>query len=126
MRAISSGISQNLESDLKKEEGITLRRISNIAVDQTQKAMQAVSMQKLLDQNINLFEWVYTFRSKEQRKTHVRMNGTIHSFDNPPIVNGDNPGESPRYGLPGSEPNCKCIMRPVIRRKPDAVKERKK
>jgi uncharacterized protein with gpF-like domain len=124
MRAISSGVPQNIESDLKKQEGITLRRATNIAVDQTQKAMQSIGMQKLIDQDINLFEWVYTFRSKEQRKTHVKMNGTIHSFDNPPIVNGDNPGESPRYGLPGSEPNCKCIMRPVLRRKRDAASQR--
>ena len=114
MSAISTGVTTDLESAIQKHGDVSERRARAIAADQTHKAIQSISMQKMLDQGFKKFQWVYTYRSKESRPSHVRMNGKIYRFDDPPVVNADRPSEPPRRGLPGSEINCKCVARPVM------------
>lgn len=113
MRAITTGVPTGLEAAIVKHGRISEKRAKMIALDQTHKAMQAISRQKMLDQGISKFQWVYTFRSKEPRPSHVKMDKKIYRFDSPPVINADKRSEPPRRGFPGDEINCKCIMRPV-------------
>ena len=113
MQAISTGIVSDVEQAVEKQGNISARRAKTIAADQTHKVIQALAIQKMIGQGFKKFEWVYTYRSKEPRKSHVAMNGKVYRFDEPPIVNADQPKQPPRHGYPGTEINCKCVARPV-------------
>lgn len=102
MEAIVTGQNAGLEAAIQKHGNVTERRAKAIAADQTHKATQAIAMQKMLDQGIKRFQWVYTYRSKEPRVYHIARDKKIYRFDKPPG------GE-----LPGGPPNCKCVIKPV-------------
>jgi uncharacterized protein with gpF-like domain len=126
MQAIVEQLPEQIEQIVEKQNKVVTRRAKTIAVDQLHKAMQAITKQKLLDQGFTRFAWVYTYRSKEPRKSHVAMNGKIYRFDAPPITNLDNKGQEPRRGYPGTEINCKCVMRPVADWEKESSNKRKR
>ena len=102
MQAISTGVETELQAKIIKHGDVSERRARVIASDQVHRAIQSIAMQKMLDQGFKKFQWVYTYRSKEPRLYHVKRNGHVYRFDQPPL------GE-----LPGSPINCKCVARPV-------------
>lgn len=55
-----------------------------------------------LENNINKFEWT-TMQDNRVRPSHEELEGKIFSYDN-----------LPPEGLPGSEPNCRCVETPVF------------
>lgn len=112
MRAIVTGSTTGLAESISKHGKVSEKRAKLIASDQTHKAIQAISRQKMIDKGVSKFQWVYTFRSKEPRPSHVKMNGKVYRLDSPPIINADTSGP-PKRGYPGDLINCKCIMRPV-------------
>lgn len=112
MRAIVTGSTVSLTDAIAKHGKISERRARMIALDQTNKAIQSISRQKMVDKGISRFQWVYTYRSKEPRPSHVAMNGNVYRMDAPPVINADSSGP-PQYGFPGDLINCKCIARPV-------------
>ena len=112
MRAIITGNIEGLEEAIKKHGKVSERRAKLIALDQTNKAIQAISRQKMVDKGVSKFQWIYTYRSKEPRPSHVKMNGKVYRLDSPPVINADSNGP-PQRGFPGDLINCKCIMRPV-------------
>ena len=102
MRAIVTGSTEGLTEAIEKHGKVSEKRAKVIALDQTNKAIQALAMQKLLDKGFKKFRWIYTYRSKEPRLYHVHRNNKIYEFKNPPT------GE-----LPGQPINCKCLIAPV-------------
>jgi SPP1 gp7 family putative phage head morphogenesis protein len=102
MQAISTGVETDLQAKIVKHGDVSERRARAIASDQVHKAIQSIAIQKMLDQGVKKFQWVYTYRSKEPREYHIRRDGKIYRFDKPPG------GE-----FPGSPINCKCVVKPV-------------
>lgn len=98
-----------LIEDIQKYGGMTERRSKNIALDQTRKAYQTVSIQRTKDAGIKKGIWIHTGGTKEPRKLHKGYNGKEFSLsEGAPI--GDN-GE---YVLPGFQPFCRCVFQPVV------------
>ena len=111
-RSITSGQGlAELEPQIQKYGEMTKTRANTIALDQTRKAMQGITVDRLNKIGVKQFEWIHSGGSRFPRKDHQDMNGNIYSFDDLPIID-HRTGER---GIPGQSPNCRCVMRPIIK-----------
>ena len=84
----------------------------NRAMDQTRKAFNSLSLQRMKDAGITKFEWLHTGGGKEPRILHQKLNGKVFDIDNPPFI-GQLYGQD-IYGYPSQLPNCRCRMKAVL------------
>jgi SPP1 gp7 family putative phage head morphogenesis protein len=111
MRSITTGNGrQDLVPYLQKHKGITLRRARMIAQDQTKKAFSGLSKGRMQAIGVQAYEWLHTSGSRQPRKLHIQMSGTIYRYDDPPVID-EKTGER---GIPGQAINCACRMRPIL------------
>lgn len=111
MRSITTGNGlQDLQPFLEEQEGMTVRRAKNIALDQTRKAYQSINAGRMKAAGIKRFEWVHSGGGQKPRPDHVAMSGNIYSYDDLPVID-ERTGER---GIPGQAPNCRCSARPVL------------
>lgn len=101
-----------MTEELHKQFGVTERRARMIARDQTNKATNNLSRQRLLDYGVTKGVWMHTASGKTYRETHENdMDGQEYDiregcFDPDEKVN--------RYIQPAELVNCYCVCRPVI------------
>lgn len=95
---------------IEKYDGILYRKARQIALDQTRKAYSSLNRHQLDSKGVKEFEWLHTGGSRQPRPLHVAMSGNTYRMDDPPIINK----KPERRGYPGDEPNCACIMVPII------------
>jgi len=115
MRSITTGRGlADLEPEISKYAGQTQRRVKNIALDQTRKAFSSVNKQRMQAIGIKKFEWVHSGSSQSPRKSHIRMDGKIFSFEN--LIAEQEALNIPKsdQGLPSMPIFCRCTMVPVI------------
>lgn len=111
MRAITSGGNiQLLQKTLSKYEGITERRVKNIADDQTRKAYNSINAQRMMDVGVKKFMWIHSGGGQKPRQEHIELNGKIFSFDDPPIIDS----KTGERGLPSVLVNCACTLKPIF------------
>lgn len=114
MRSITIGNGlQDLIPFFEKQEGITIRRARNIALDQTRKAYNTISAEKMKKIGVTEYEWIHSGGGQHPREDHIAMNGKIFSLTDPDkmaIIDKDG-----TRGKPADAPNCKCTMRPIIK-----------
>jgi len=111
LRSVTTGQGMaDLMPQIKKYGDMTDRRAKNVALDQTRKAYNTINADRMKKVGIQKFEWIHSMGGIKPREDHIEMDGNIYSFDDLPVVNKDT-GER---GLPGSQINCKCTMRPVV------------
>lgn len=84
------------------------------AMDQTRKAFTGLAATRMQSAGFEEFEWIHTSGAKVPRKLHIELNRKVFRFDDPPFI-GRMYGQD-IYGLPGTLPGCRCIMRIVIKR----------
>ena len=113
MRNIEAGHDlARMTEELHKQFGVTERRARMIARDQTNKATNNLSRQRLLSYGINKGIWMHTASGKTYRETHENeMDGQEYDiregcFDPDEKVN--------RNIQPAELVNCYCVCRPVI------------
>lgn len=92
--------------DLNK---VTERRAELIAIDQTNKATQALNVMQTKDIGIKKGIWIHIPGEKSSRKTHIAMNGKTFDLDE-----GLYDEDVDRNVLPGELPYCRCDFRPDI------------
>ena len=113
LRNIEAGhdLSQMTE-DLHKQFGVSERRARMIARDQTNKATNNLTRQRLLSYGITRGIWMHTASGKTYRETHVNdMDGQEYDieagcYDPDPKVD--------REIQPGELVNCYCVCRPLV------------
>lgn len=111
MRAIAEGNGlADIVPQLQKRHGITLRRARLIANDQVRKATSAINRSRAEANGIRKFQWVHSGGGREPRELHLRLDGEVFEYANPPVID-ERTGER---GLPGQLINCRCVQRPVI------------
>jgi len=112
MRSIVGGTGEpDLVKYLLKHKGITYGRAKTIALDQTRKAFQGMSNERVRRLGIKEFEWRHV-PSNRPRDFHLHeLNGKIFEYTNPPVIDKMT-GEK---GLPGQLINCRCMAVPVIK-----------
>ena len=80
-----------------------------IARDQTAKASNNLSRQRLLDYGVTKGKWMHTSSGKTYRDSHVQMDGEIYD-----IEQGCYDDDYGDYVQPGELVNCHCVCVPVI------------
>jgi len=112
MRSITTGNGlEDLIPFLDKYQGVTSRRATNIALDQTRKAYSNLNKGRMEAIGVQEYEWIHSGGGQHPRPLHISMSGNIYRFDDPPVIDLDT-GET---GIPGQAINCRCTMRPIVR-----------
>lgn len=113
MRSITQGNGlQDLIPYLQYQHAVTLRRARMIAKDQTRKAMNNLSRGRLQELGVEDYEWIHTGGSAHPREDHIALSGKVFSWTDPSRFPKNKKGEAI---TPGSEINCRCRFRPVIK-----------
>lgn len=111
MRSITTGEGmKQLVPYLQKHKGITYARAKTISLDQTRKAFQAMSAERVKRLGVKKFEWRHV-PSNHPRSLHKdTLNGRIFKYDDPPVIDK----KTGERGFPGQLINCRCMAVPVI------------
>lgn len=110
MRSVTSGRGlADLVPELEKLGGVTERRATMIARDQTRKVYQTINRGRMQEMGLQKFEWVHSGGANKPRPLHVSYHGKIFDFDDPPVID-ERTGEK---GFPGQAVNCGCVAKPV-------------
>lgn len=106
-----TSLKESVQSVLSDRYKIHKNKAKNLVLDQTRKAYQGITRQKMRDAGLNKAEWLHRGGSKNPRSYHKNvLNGTIFNLDEPPVINLS----TGKKGYPGDEPNCGCGMIPVV------------
>lgn len=93
----------DVSKEIQKSFGISERRATLIARDQTKKLNS--SLTKLRQQELGVEEYVWQTAGDERvRSTHKANDGKKFRWDKPPSVTGH----------PGNDINCRCVALPVL------------
>lgn len=93
----------DLAQEIQKSFGITERRATLIARDQTKKLNS--SLTKLRQQEAGVTEYIWQTSGDERvRETHRANNGKKFAWNKPPS----------KTGHPGDDVNCRCVAIPVL------------
>ena len=106
-----------MTEELHHQFGVTERRATMIARDQTNKATNNLSRQRLLSYGITKGIWMHTASGKTYRETHALdhtqggMDGAEYFIEQGCYDNNPNVQD---YIQPGELVNCYCVCRPLI------------
>ncbi len=99
---------EDVKKFLIKRYGITVRKAEFLAKQETSLFVSEYRKQRFKENGITSYVWS-SMEDDRVRPLHVKLNGTIQQWDNPPISEADgsalNPGEP--FG-------CRCIAIPYI------------
>lgn len=110
LRGIETGHDlSRMTGDLEEGFGVSERRAAMIARDQTAKASNNLSRQRLMDYGVKKGKWMHTSSGKTYRDSHVQMDGEIYDLEQG--CYDDDYGD---YVQPGELVNCHCVCVPVI------------
>ena len=103
-RGLQQGVRfTDIANTIKKSFGITHRRATLIARDQTTKLN--ASLTRLRQQEVGVEEYIWQTSGDERvRPTHRANDGKKFRWDTPPKTTGH----------PGNDVNCRCVARPVL------------
>ena len=114
-RSITTGQGlKDLVPAIEKYNGITERRATNIALDQTRKAYNSINQQRMQAIGVKQFIWVHSYGGQSPRKSHMDIDGKVFSFDKIYDEQADLGVPIADRGIPGQAINCRCVMKPVI------------
>lgn len=100
---------ERFKQELEKRHMIAVRRVKNIASDQSHKTTEVFKMAICSEAKIKYAKWQYTYLSKTPREHHIHMNGDL--FD---IEKGCYDIKEGEYIYPSEPVGCKCSFIPVI------------
>lgn len=112
LRSASTGGNgaQDIFDGIKHFDGLTENRAKLIAVDQTRKITTAMNVERAKSVGMKKWEWVHSGGGADPRKLHLRLDGQVFSYDDPPVID-ERTGER---GFPGQLINCRCTLAPVL------------
>lgn len=115
MRSITTGNGlADLIPFLKQHEGVTLRRATLIASDQTKKIFVNLNAARMKKLGVSRYKWIHSHGGQEPRKLHEQLAGNIFSLEDPPVIQYAKGSLPEVRGKPGDLINCRCRMQPVI------------
>ena len=110
LRGIESGHDlERVTEALHHTFGVSERRAAMLARDQTNKATQNLSRQRLMNYGVTKGKWQHSSAGNTYRESHVEMDGEIYD-----IEQGCFDSDYGDYVQPGELVNCHCVCIPVI------------
>lgn len=111
MRSVTAGRDlSTMTQELQKQYGVTKRRAAFISRDQNNKATAAFTRARQQELGIEYAIWQHSAGGKEPRPSHVRQSGKRYKISEgwlDPAIN--------KYIWPGTEPNCRCVSKVIIK-----------
>ena len=106
---------EDMATALEDTFGLTLARAELIARDQVLKLNGRMNQQAQENAGVSHYRWS-TSHDASVRDDHADLDDTIHSWDDPPVVNEDKvaKGKPERREHPGGDFQCRCIAIPVL------------
>jgi SPP1 gp7 family putative phage head morphogenesis protein len=104
------GLQERIQEKLSTRYKQQRNRAKNIALDQTRKTYNNINAERMQAVGVKKFIWRHSGGSQNPREDHMKMDGNVYSFDDPPVID-KRTGER---GLPGEAINCRCYMEPVL------------
>jgi len=92
----------------KKASTMTRNRATLIARTETSKVASAIVQARAKHVGSTQYVW-HTVRDQYVRQTHRELEGTVQSWDDPPIAEA----QGQRHH-PGEFPNCRCFAEPIV------------
>lgn len=106
--AVKSGYDlETLTKGLQADYGVSFRRASLIARDQSNKAKAVIEQIRRQELGIEEADWQHSGGGKEPRKSHVEANGKRFKLAKGMLIDGE-------YIMPGYLINCRCTSRAII------------
>ena len=99
---------KSLETIIVNSFNVTQRKAKFLAWQESSLLLAQYRESRYKLAGIIQYRWITSFI--RSRPDHVALNGTIQSWDMPPIVNRS----TGKRGHPGQDFNCHCIANPVI------------
>ena len=112
LRSVAAGGSgaQEIFEGIRHYDGLTENRAKAISIDQTRKITAVMNAERAKAVGIKKFEWIHSGGSTSPRKRHLELDGTIHSYDDLPVIDP----KTGQRGLPGILIHCRCVAAPVL------------
>ena len=97
----------------------TRRRAVFIARDQANKATASITRTRYQALGITKAVWMHSHGGKEPRPSHIAFSGQEYDVEKGAYLDG-------KWVWPGTEPNCRCVCKPIIPTREDYVKAQAK
>ena len=112
LRSVAAGGSgaQEIFEGIRHYDGLTENRAKAISIDQTRKITAVMNAERAKAVGIKKFEWIHSGGSTSPRKRHLELDGTIHSYDDLPVIDP----KTGQRGLPGILIHCRCVAAPIL------------
>jgi SPP1 gp7 family putative phage head morphogenesis protein len=107
--ALSGGRAEGLERMIAQNYGVSKAKAKFLARQETALAVSKYQETRYKEMGITKYIWGSSADERE-RKDHRRLNGTIQSFDNPPITNT----QTGARNNAGEDFGCRCFVIPVV------------
>ena len=99
----------DVQKMLENEYGIMERKAKFLAQNETSIMLAQIKKVHYSAMGFDSFMW-HTILDARERPLHRLLNGTIHRFDNPPVIDE----RTGQRGLPGETYNCRCDLTPIM------------
>ena len=111
MRSVATGRDlASLYKEIRSRYNLTKKRAALIARDQNNKATATLLRVRQLEVGITEAIWVHSTAGKKPRPTHVANSGRVYD-----VAKGWFDPAIRKYIWPGTEINCRCVSRPVVK-----------
>jgi len=112
MRSVTEGRNlSTLTRELQKRYGVTRRRAEFISRDQNNKCTAMLRRARETEIGISEGVWLHSGGGREPRPTHVRNSGKRFNLQE----GWPDPALGGKRIWPGTEPNCRCTWKPVVK-----------
>jgi SPP1 gp7 family putative phage head morphogenesis protein len=109
---VKTGIrSEHLAEQISKRYGVSKSKAKFLARQETRLLTTELQKERYLDAGVNKYIWKNVIGSPNHpvRPFHKNLNGSLQSWDNPPIINDKGDRKNP-----GQDYNCRCKAYPVL------------
>lgn len=97
-----------LRERLMERFGVSEAKADLLARDQTLKLAAQINQEQQQAAGVERYRWSSS-RDERTRERHADLDGTEHSWDDPPEVDG-----SGRTAHPGEDYQCRCVAVPIV------------
>lgn len=110
-RALQGVRYESLVKDIQESYGTSLNKAKFLARQETRLMISKFHQVRCEDAGITKYRWQCVAGSPAHpvRPMHKALDGTMHTWDNPPVVD-----EQGHKKHPGQDYNCRCTARPIV------------